>query len=825
MYLERLLQINMATLAALGALLLGMGQRSVGPPLVVAMAAAISLWATDIGGWFQLGRRTANLLMLAAAAVSLRQLFPLTNELQTLNFAWFLICLQAILFFQPKDERKYWLLVMFSLLQVIVATLFSQGVWFGVLLTVYMMLGFSAMSLLLMYREWEPQPPRETPQQKISELKLAIGQLVKPRTAAAGHGDVEGKPTVRMAAPTMRSGTCRPQASEGRIRWPLRGQESDFTGQPGGDDRAGIGGDLFGRLGRMALHTAVLTMVLFFAVPRLGQTTWRGVVGDPQTMVGYSDKVRLGELGEVVENPERVMQVRFFDRAHNNAQPITGEIYLQGAILMTYDEGQWQTGLPSWDVRTELLERPETMPADLVVQDIFIESLDHDELFYVAPLVPLKDTHEMSYDYSRQRLLRFEQLHARQFGYKLGTTAIVKGRQKPLTPSWHRDWIEHARQLPERDGVSTLPNLIALAKRWIDQSGLPESNLLGRARYLEQQLSTSTQFQYSLVPQPRDTDIDPIEDFVTKHSQGHCEYFATALTLMLRSQGIPARMVVGYKCDEWNAEGGYYQVRQLHAHTWVEAFLHYNEIPPDMLHGKDFWPWKKEGGWLRLDPTPGVAGTRRDASWFAPIRGAMDRVESLWSKYVVELDYESQRDAIYGPIAQAAKAVFNAVTDAERWRAGVGWLAALLCLDERSGVTAWQTVLTTVLIAGAALVCGVWLLWWGGRRLYALWTGNHLGRRRSRQAEIEFYRRCEAILAQHGLVRQTSQTQQEFAEAAGAGLVSATGRQELQSLPRVVVDAFYCVRFGRQPLDNLQVERVEHALAELAAVGKLGTNT
>ena len=72
--------------------------------------------------------------MLVAAVVSLIELFPLDSELQTLGFAWFLIYLQVILLFQRKDERKYWLLVMLSLLQVVVATLFNQGVLFGVLL-------------------------------------------------------------------------------------------------------------------------------------------------------------------------------------------------------------------------------------------------------------------------------------------------------------------------------------------------------------------------------------------------------------------------------------------------------------------------------------------------------------------------------------------------------------------------------------------------------------------------------------------------------------------------------------------------------------------
>ena len=161
MYLERLLQINMATLAALGALLLGMGQRSEGPPLLVALAAVVSVWLTDITGWFRLDRRVANVLMLLAAVVSLRRSFPVENELQALDFAWFLIYLQILFLFQAKDERKYWLLVMLSLLQVVVATLFNQGIWFGLLLAVYMLLGFSAMTLLLLYRQWQRYQPRD----------------------------------------------------------------------------------------------------------------------------------------------------------------------------------------------------------------------------------------------------------------------------------------------------------------------------------------------------------------------------------------------------------------------------------------------------------------------------------------------------------------------------------------------------------------------------------------------------------------------------------------------------------------------------------------
>ena len=166
-----------------------------------------------------------------------------------------------------------------------------------------------------------------------------------------------------------------------------------------------IGADLFGRLGRMALHTMALTLVLFFAVPRFGQTTWRGAVANPQPLVGYSDKVALGELGQIIEDPDEVMTGAVLRPGQRQPQPVPGEIYLQGAILMTYYDRngrRWQAGLPSWNRHTELLDRADPLPrSDLVLQDITIEALDHDELFYVRPCVPLKPRpSDLSFDHA-----------------------------------------------------------------------------------------------------------------------------------------------------------------------------------------------------------------------------------------------------------------------------------------------------------------------------------------------------------------------------------------------------------------------------------------
>ena len=831
MYLERLLQINLATLAALGALLLGMGERSIGPPLWVAIAAPAAVWLSDVTGWFRLNRRTANLLMLVAAAISARDLLPTHSELQALGLAWFLIYLQIILLFQQKDVRTYWLLVTLSLLQVVVATLFSQGVWFGVLLLVYMPLGFSAMVLLLLYRQREHVEPAEIRPAQPSPSQLSGTEASR----AGGHPESEGpgskipqlisairrflNPEPRTLSPVAMTAETGDQ--RGVRRWPLGLQRANFVGQSGGSILAAIGSDLFANLGRMGLYTLAFTLLLFFAVPRFEQFAWRGPIVNPQPLVGFSDKVKLGELGQIIESADEVMRVRFFDYYTGAPQPVHGEIYLQGALLMTYDQGEWRTGTLAMDAGSQSLIGASRLPeTGLVRQDIDIEGLDRDELFFVAPFIAIQSDPEIWIELGKQRLTRAGYRQARRSSYSLGTTAIVNEVQQPLTPAKGADFTPDVLAIPKVKGGDALPNLVALARCWMAESGLAKEDRLGRARYLERQFGVSGGFQYSLVGQARDPHIDPIEDFVTKHPLGHCEYYATALTLMLRSQGIPARMVVGFRCDEWNALGGFYQVRQLHAHTWVEAYLEPSQLPPELMHGKGYWGWQRRGGWLRLDPTPGTTAPVEPSRWTAPIRHAQHWLDFVWTNYVVELDYGRQQKAIYQPIIQTGRKIMQELSNPERWRAAIGPLAALLHLGQLSGVRDWLTALTAAAFATVLLMGGGWLLWRFGHRLWRRWRRGRARSVGSRRAEVDFYRRFETLLARRGLMRSPAQTQQEFAAAAGVHLAMATGEKRLAELPAVVVEAFYRIRFGRQPLDNRQLEAVEHALAGITAAPK-----
>ncbi|NLF09923.1 MAG: DUF3488 domain-containing transglutaminase family protein, partial [Pirellulaceae bacterium] len=735
---------------------------SLASPMLVMAAAAVSVWLVDFTRRFSLGRWPANALMIAAAVYSLHDFFPLGTELQALGFARLLVCLQIILLFQRKNELTYWLLVMLSLLQVVVAALFSQGVMFGVLLAVYMILGFSAMTLLSLHRQWLHHRP-----------------------------------------PSGQAGAAASPA---------------FVSTPAGGGQAAVGGDLFRRLGRMGLFTLALTLVIFFALPRFGHVAWRGAVVQTQSMVGFTDEVALGELGQIIESREEVMKVRFFQDGEDVSRPLAGDVYLQGAILMIYERGQWRVGQPSFSVgENPLARRRARLLGGITKQQIIVEGMDRAELFFVAPYIALEDNNYITVDHARARLLRGGIPRSRQFKYTLGTTAVVKGVQKPLQPCLPNDAVASAKAMPTGEGTWGLPNLRALADQWIAESGLPVKKRYERAKYLERKLAASDRFQYSLEGRPRDMNLDPIEDFIVNNPQGHCEYFATTLTLMLRSQGIPARLVSGFKCDQWDAVGDYYLVRQLHAHTWVEAYLRPSQIPPELAHGGAYWlnEWTRYGGWLRLDPTP--AGREEAADdWLASARRGRDWMESVWWNYVVDLDYERQRDAIYKPIFEAAKNTWNAATDPDRWRNWFNSLAVALYLDHLGREARWVLLGLLAAVLTAALAG----LGWGAarlaRRLYFRLSGNNSASHRRRRARIEFYRRLETILARRGIVRPQGQTQREFAAAAGAKLAEITGEQRLQPLPALVAEAFYQVRFGRMPLDNSQTQAVEQALGEIA---------
>jgi transglutaminase-like putative cysteine protease len=806
MYLQRLLQINLATLAGLATLLLSMGEDTPGKALLVWLAAGTSIWLTDVRGWLRLNRTMASAAALALGLWFAARWMRVGGQARILVVADLVVYLQVILFFQKKDRSTYWLLAIISLLEVVVAAWFSQGAMFGVLLVVYMLTGLSALALLFLYTQWSRyQRVAEPPQPK------------------------------------------PPPGS----RWPLADQSAVSTTAVG-SSRAGIVRELFLRLAMLGLGTLVLTAVIFISVPRRGHSAWRGALLTPRTIVGFNDAVTLGQLGLILESREEVMRVHLTDYRSGQLLPVQPQLYLRGVILTHYDRGQWTHPAPRrpppnfflepFDPRGDLsgdlpddppdedqVEGPASAapprpPGQWVRQQIKVEPLDRDELFCIWPWSTIPSEGRDSpvfYDPARGRLLRKSSLRGERFVYQLVTTAFAGGRLQSLVPCNDPGVGPAGNDCPRDLGpllqVPRVPHLVALARQWVAASGLRRDGRLGLARLLEQQLGRADRFQYSLEGQPRDPRIDPIEDFVTNHPRGHCEYFAAALALMLRSQGIPARVVLGYRCDEWNSLGKFYQVRQSDAHAWVEAYLAARDIPQDLRWGNDPGRWDG-GAWLRLDATPPSAEIAGHSA-LDKARQGLNWIDSLWSDYVVEMDRQRQEEAVYQPLVAAIRAACRKLCSAAWWGDKLRGAGNLLNLSRWNGLGGWLLHVGLPLLLAAALAG--WMargLWRRGRQRWWRRRDRAAAGARRIRPRIEFYHRFEVVLARQGLVRAAGQTPRELARAAAQRIVADTGRQDLAAVPGRIVDAFYHVRFGGLPLDNPRREAVEHGLAELEHV-------
>src|SRR5262249_35411326 len=129
-------------------------------------------------------------------------------------------------------------------------------------------------------------------------------------------------------------------------------------------------------------------------------------------------------------------------------------------------------------------------------------------------------------------------------------------------------------------------------------------------------------------------DLDPVEDFLVYTRTGHCNRFATALTLMLRARGVPARIALGFRGYESTGDGAY-QVRQSHAHSWVEVLV---QRTTEDNHATRHW--------LIMDPTPAIGDGADGEGKLARIADEFQRaVTQFFKNFIIEYNTDKQARA------------------------------------------------------------------------------------------------------------------------------------------------------------------------------------
>jgi hypothetical protein len=577
---------------------------------------------------------------------------------------------------------------------------------------------------------------------------------------------------------------------------------------------------LLGASAAQIVIVIVLTLPFFFLIPRFaGGGVSRGV-GEGDAVTGFSDRVELGQVALIKKSPRVVMRVRLDHRPprylrwrgvaleayDGRAWSLTPEqgrqlsdtqgILLEGQVPPKEAQFVYKHSLPlpsASDQANERSARARTRPggqSNLIEQRFVLEPLDTTTLFaaqrslsFYGPVAKLsqdKHTDALSAAGLKGRL-------AYAVSSDIGVPSDAELRaDSPASSS------EDIMRLYAHTSRKLDPRISQLAHEIARNAPTPYD----KARAIESYLKS--EFRYTLDLKP--TDEDPLAEFLFNTREGHCEYFATAMVIMLRTLEIPARIVNGFQMGEYNELNDMYTVRESDAHSWVEAYFPHTD------------------SWIEFDPTP-AAGINdyTQGGLLAQLRKYADAMEVFWLDYIVSLDSDEQASIMVNlqhRLLTAKDRLFGYYLDAKVWMRGLldrfilnrKWTAsALLELAAGLAILALAAVSSYVVVSyrkRRGLPPTGYGPWW--HRLFILPTWRRrLKRRDYRESAVLFYEQMLAIARRAGLFKQPHQTPIEFAVASGRPPIC-----EITSL-------YNRVRFGGRQLDDSESRRVSDLLAEL----------
>jgi hypothetical protein len=298
----------------------------------------------------------------------------------------------------------------------------------------------------------------------------------------------------------------------------------------------------------------------------------------------------------------------------------------------------------------------------------------------------------------------------------------------------------------------------------------PGAEAEAKAFAIEKYLSTKLRYTIEL---PTSPPLDPIADFLFNRREGHCEYFASAMAVMLRAEGIPSRIVTGYQSGVFNPLTEWYLIRAADAHSWVEAFI----------------PGR---GWQTFDPTP-PASVAASATLLGRLALYADALEVFWQEWVVGYDQERQ-------IALAGR-----VGRSRRWQ-GFRW-----DLWERQVRSAFQSVDWRRIAMGASAAAALIFLLVSLPR-FIRWLRSSRQRKRALSGQADpsdatlLYLHLMEILKRQGMERPVWMTP--------VGFASTQAVRQRVPLAESVTQAYNDLRFGNQPES---AGRLAELLSELEA--------
>ena len=531
-------------------------------------------------------------------------------------------------------------------------------------------------------------------------------------------------------------------------------------------------------LGGMSVWTTLCIIVvgsgLFFVIPRVGTGYFTRAASSPLLLSGFNDNVKLGEIGQLKLSSAVVMHAKRLE-----GTPFA-VLKWRGVVLDTFDGSDWKK-----KNRRRSVVMPEdnrysfgkiSPRSDVASYEVLLEPLATTALFghYQVREISGRLIPGLDVDDDGAIFARFQQ--SRRLQYQV-TSEMPKRLTVEDNGDYGADGIPAEIQFTYLQLPENLdPRIRELAQKITAQAKSP----LEKAVRIEAYLKRNYKYTLTLTWDPG---TKPLSAFLFQAKSGHCEYFASAMAVLLRAAGVPTRMVNGFLMGEYNPVGDAYIVRQSDAHSWVEVYL--------PVHG-----------WREFDATP--AEGNRESSLMAQLGNYADAIGLFWNSYILTYDTDSQA-LLFRNAQETVQQIQKSLQDRT-----AGWAVAAQSLGDRlTGVvrrtvdSGWIWIYAVLAIAGSATYRNRQDFW---NRWQAFKARNASGSVEGKVVAALFYRAVR-LAESEGPYRSRSQTWREW-------ILSVPHEQRRSILTRAL-EVFERSKYGRQTTPASDVAVLRQAVNDL----------
>ena len=497
--------------------------------------------------------------------------------------------------------------------------------------------------------------------------------------------------------------------------------------------------------------------VIFFLLPRMSAGYLGSFAAGNDMATGFSDHVQLGRIGQIQQSKAVVMHVQIDGDARGSY-----DLKWRGISLSRFDGKTWSNPTEQYPIARQAdggyaLWRTGggTSPkASRVIRYRVLMEPIGTNIFFLATKPRFLNGVYRSVSTERGGAV-YDLDPSHPISLYDAESDIVEPRPQDLRSSSGPNPPEMADylQLPPLD-----PRIPGLAKQIVGSS----SDSYDQATTIERYLASHFGYTLELTGT---TPKDPLADFLFVRKKGHCEYFASSMAIMLRTLGVPSRVVNGFRTTEFNDLTGNYVIRASSAHSWVEAYF-------------------AGYGWVSFDPTPGAP--LGSATGWDRLSLYVDAMASFWREWVVNYDASHQKSLGEDAMLGSRSFLERLRGRAERWYARMLERTRHAQRSFTQSPRRWGGLAVLICVSLLLVINLGRLGRWMGERNLAVHPENAPSR-----AAALWYQRMLKWLDRRGWTKAEVQTPQEFLTRIEDPIM----RGRVENFTR----AYEAARFGESP--------------------------